>query len=369
MQHNDALTCEGAVKHASNAVAAFDSKFKEPVTERACVRFTEITTVDLHAFNEMLITDSHSHWQLVDLKPDLFAVVLNSVVHGAKHNKIVMFSQVLDHLDSERYTAWAAEKSVAGRGNPESNKEHNRAQAVFLYEMHCYTLIMVGRAGQPKGWPGSLLTGISTPARLTTFQVVESLGGELSKLNKEAATMATIPTLSHPEIALINGQVVTSSLAVADYFTKRHADVIRKIESLECSAEFRQRNFTSADYTDEQGKLRPAYQITRDGFAFLAMGFTGKRAAQFKEAYITAFNQMERALIKSPRQSDPRLHDALKNATRIRDNLDIALEVWVRQMIVQNPPIMLSGTLLDSLHRTSLVVEELKQVMQWREQK
>ena len=41
----------------------------------------------------------------------------------------------------------------------------------------------------------------------------------------------------------------------------------------------------------------PCYQITRDGFAFLAMGFTGKRAAQFKEAYINAFNQMEQALI------------------------------------------------------------------------
>ena len=38
------------------------------------------------------------------------------------------------------------------------------------------------------------------------------------------------------------------------------------------------------------------YYMTRDGFTFLAMGFTGKVAARFKEAYIEAFNEMERRL-------------------------------------------------------------------------
>ena len=38
------------------------------------------------------------------------------------------------------------------------------------------------------------------------------------------------------------------------------------------------------------------YYITRDGFTFLAMGFTGKIAAKFKEAYINAFNEMENKL-------------------------------------------------------------------------
>lgn len=35
------------------------------------------------------------------------------------------------------------------------------------------------------------------------------------------------------------------------------------------------------------------YYITRDGFMFLVMGFTGKTAAKWKEAYIKAFNEME----------------------------------------------------------------------------
>ncbi|EAV6574210.1 peptidase [Salmonella enterica] len=204
-----------------------------------------------------------------------------------------MFSQALDNMISGSYTDSAPHKTGVGRGNPESNVAHNRAFAVFLCVKHCRIRIMVGRAGQPQGWPGSTLTGISTPVRLTTYQVVESLGGELSKLNVEAAIMATIPALAHPEIAIINGQAVTSSLAVADYFRKPHKDVLAKISRMNCSAEFTERNFSLSDYTDASGRKLPCYNITRDGFAFLAMGFTGKRAAQFKESYINAFNRME----------------------------------------------------------------------------
>ncbi|EAR2907426.1 peptidase, partial [Salmonella enterica] len=135
-----------------------------------------------------------------------------------------------EHIDSAipgRYTVQAPHKAGAGRGNPEFNIEHNRAHAVFSCHEHCYAQIMVGRAGPVSAGPGSMLTGISTPVRLTTYKVVESLGGEFIEFNIEAATMATVPTLAQPEIRIINGQAVTSSLAVADYFIKRHADVIR----------------------------------------------------------------------------------------------------------------------------------------------
>ncbi|MEB2439576.1 Rha family phage regulatory protein [Citrobacter braakii] len=202
---------------------------------------------------------------------------------------------MIDSHNFGRYTALAAAKSVAGRCNPELNQAHNRALAVFLCVMRGYIQFMVGRAGQLSSWPGSWLTGIATPVRLTTHERCNS-GGEFTELNQEAAIMATIPTLAQPEIAVINGHAVTSSLAVADYFTKRHDDVLKKIRALECSPEFTARNFAVSEYTDATGRKLQCYQITRDGFAFLAMGFTGKRAAQFKEAYITAFNQMENAL-------------------------------------------------------------------------
>ncbi|MEP9011487.1 Rha family phage regulatory protein [Enterobacter kobei] len=206
--------------------------------------------------------------------------------------------QKIDYDNSGRYTVLAAAKSVAGIGVPEFVRAHDRAYAVFLCVKHGHIRIMVGRAGQPKGWPGSLTTGYANPARLTTPEIGVS-DGEVYNSSSEAAIMATIPAIAQPEITVVNGLAVTSSLAIADYFTKRHDDVLKKIRALECSPEFIARNFAAVKYTDAKGERRPAYQITRDGFAFLAMGFTGKRAAQFKESYITAFNNMEKSLLDS----------------------------------------------------------------------
>ncbi|MCU4315267.1 Rha family transcriptional regulator [Acinetobacter bereziniae] len=87
-------------------------------------------------------------------------------------------------------------------------------------------------------------------------------------------------------------QVKTTSLKVAEIFEKRHSDIIRVLKNIDCSPEFSQRNFASANYLDEQGKPRPMYEMTKDGFIFLVMGFTGATAARIKEAYINTFNQM-----------------------------------------------------------------------------
>lgn len=101
-----------------------------------------------------------------------------------------------------------------------------------------------------------------------------------------------------PSVKLVHGQAITTSLKIADVFGKRHNDVLRTIANLECSEEFRQRNFALTSYEAKQpnGGTRslPMYTITRDGFAFLASGFTGKEAAQWKEKYIAAFNELER---------------------------------------------------------------------------
>ncbi|EIP7784564.1 Rha family transcriptional regulator [Escherichia coli] len=207
-----------------------------------------------------------------------------------------MLNVAIENQNGWNYSAPAPHKTGAGRGNPKSNMAHNRAQAVFLYVMHSSIQIMVGRAGQPQGWPGSMLTGISTPVRLTALMVVESLGGELLTLNMEAAIMATIPALSHPDVTIENGRAVTTSVAIAEFFRKMHKDVLKKIDNLECSEKFSERNFAPAEYLDEQGKKRPMYQITKNGFVFLVMGFTGKKAAAFKEAYIAEFDRMEAEL-------------------------------------------------------------------------
>ena len=88
----------------------------------------------------------------------------------------------------------------------------------------------------------------------------------------------------------------TDSIKVAERFGKRHADVLRSIKNMDCSTEFTQRNFALSEFTDSTGRKLPMFHMTKDGFAFLAMGFTGKEAARWKEAYIGAFNAMSDAL-------------------------------------------------------------------------
>lgn len=118
-------------------------------------------------------------------------------------------------------------------------------------------------------------------------------------MRTEISKMKKSPSCEIDLIEVKNGQAVTSSLVVAEYFGKAHKDVLRAIKSLDCSDLFNQRNFAPVEYVDKKGEKRPMYYLTRDGFTFLVMGFTGKVAAQFKEAYINAFNEMEEMLRKN----------------------------------------------------------------------
>lgn len=105
-------------------------------------------------------------------------------------------------------------------------------------------------------------------------------------------------------VVIHDNQAITTSIKVAEVFGKEHKHVLDRIKQLTVkTAEIQgfdsQRNFAPADYTDEQGKSRPMYELSRDGFTLLAMGFTGKKALEFKLAYINQFNKMEQKL-KAP---------------------------------------------------------------------
>ena len=110
----------------------------------------------------------------------------------------------------------------------------------------------------------------------------------------------TSTTCAKNLVSVNDGKVVTTSLQVAEHFQRPHKDVLSSIRKLDCSPIFQERNFSLSFYHSKllNGgyKKQPMYYITRDGFTFLAMGFTGKIAARFKEAYINAFNDMERKL-------------------------------------------------------------------------
>ena len=105
-----------------------------------------------------------------------------------------------------------------------------------------------------------------------------------------------------------------NSLFVAKFFEKNHNDVLRDIRNLDCSEEFRLRNFAQSSYINEQGKKQPCIDMTRDGFTFLAMGYRGKKAAYFKELYIRKFNEMEGFIKKLcvTRQEFPLLTENIK---------------------------------------------------------
>lgn len=120
------------------------------------------------------------------------------------------------------------------------------------------------------------------------------------------ASVATSTASFAPALTVVDGKITTTSNQVAQHFGKRHDAVLRAIRNLECSADFRLHNFAETVVSRENPSggaaiESKAYRLTRDGFAFLAMGFTGKEAAQWKEAYINAFNKMEAELLAQSR--------------------------------------------------------------------
>lgn len=88
-------------------------------------------------------------------------------------------------------------------------------------------------------------------------------------------------------------QAVTSSLNVAENFDKKHQHVLRDIDALEKDVSNFGQMFVEGNEPDSYGRDRRVVYMNRDGFTILAMGFTGKKALQFKLMYIDAFNQME----------------------------------------------------------------------------
>lgn len=96
------------------------------------------------------------------------------------------------------------------------------------------------------------------------------------------------------KITMTNGTACVSSLQVADDFGKRHADVLEAIEKMKTENSAIMNMFIESTYkVPGNRKSYKCYDITRDGFSLLVMGFTGKEALNWKLRYIEAFNKME----------------------------------------------------------------------------
>ena len=125
-------------------------------------------------------------------------------------------------------------------------------------------------------------------------------------------------------VSVQNNQVVTTSLQVAEYFDKRHADVLRQINNLITLNAKLRLGYESVTYEDSNGKKQPMYLMNRDGFTLLAMGFTGKKAMQFKIAYINAFNEME-DILRSGQENRYALSVLKSELAKVNKNLRRAI--------------------------------------------
>ena len=103
-------------------------------------------------------------------------------------------------------------------------------------------------------------------------------------------------------VQINHSEPVTTSEFVAKAFGKKHYDVLRKIEEIftQVPDSFGERNFALLE-KERKNNLgffvkNKIYELTKDGFMLLVMGFTGKNAMSIKIAYINAFNAIAEKL-------------------------------------------------------------------------
>lgn len=99
-------------------------------------------------------------------------------------------------------------------------------------------------------------------------------------------------------VKVMKKQAVCTSRDVAEHFKKKHKNVLRDVDAILKDMPKSEPIFFETKLPDEYGRKQRAYLMNRDGFTLLAMGFTGKRALEWKLKYIAAFNAMERTLMQ-----------------------------------------------------------------------
>lgn len=113
-----------------------------------------------------------------------------------------------------------------------------------------------------------------------------------------------------PQVIVSKNILATTSINIAEVFGKLHKNILQSIEQLKPNLpqNFWELNFQLSNYETKTGRntvtQNPMYLLTRDAFTLLVMGFTGKKALQFKLAYIAEFNRMQ-ALIKEQEEKTP----------------------------------------------------------------
>lgn len=151
-----------------------------------------------------------------------------------------------------------------------------------------------------------------------------------------------------------NKQAVTTSLHVAEVFGKDHKHVLETISNLaaeKSAAKF----FAEATY-DNRGKQYPMYYMNRDGFTLLAMGFTGKKALQFKIKYIQAFNSMETQI-----RTGYAIPGSYAEALKLAANQAEKIEQQKQTIAIQAPKALFADAVATS--HTSILIGDLAKLI------
>ena len=122
---------------------------------------------------------------------------------------------------------------------------------------------------------------------------------------------------------VIEGRPVTSSRIVAEYFSKKHSDAVRAIDSIIAKKPelLASRNFAQWSEEVEIGsgakRTVTGYWMDQKGFCILAMGFTGAKALEFKCAFYDEFERMKHEL-EAPTTITPAEQRAIQREVAIR---------------------------------------------------
>lgn len=151
--------------------------------------------------------------------------------------------------------------------------------------------------------------------------------------------MADAVAVIKPSIGVRAGHAICDSLTLAEHFGRAHKNVLREIDRLieECGDEFSRLNFEPSNYVSENGKQYRCFNLTRDGFSMLAMGFTGAMATQWKIKYIDAFNAME-AELKSAAAQVALPAETIARIERLEGDLNALTDIVLSAGLPQPEP-------------------------------
>lgn len=154
-------------------------------------------------------------------------------------------------------------------------------------------------------------------------------------------------------------QAVTTSLILAEAFEKEHSKVIRTIENKLKITEAKNglsNMFAESTYTDKSGKQNKMYYLNRDGFTFIAMGFTGRKADEFKLKYIDAFNRMEEQIRNQSLQVLNQSTDDLKRANLLYKIANLTSDEELKEQSLKSSYELVTGK---SIHQKKTDYQKL----------